>query len=240
MQLLVSVRDPEEASAALAGGADVIDAKEPARGALGAVTRDVLGAIAVRVAGARPISAALGDATDEAIVETDGRACAAAGVSFVKIGAAGIGGPAQLRLLLAAARRGTRGGSTRERCDVVAVAYADASRVGSLDPLSVLRAAVAAGAGGVLLDTADKRGPGLRHVMTAAAIAAWVAAARGEGLFVALAGQLRLEDLRFVQDAGADIAGVRGAACDGGRTGRIERTKVRALLESYAGIGARV
>ena len=34
--LLVSVRSADEAIAALAGGADVIDVKEPNRGALGA------------------------------------------------------------------------------------------------------------------------------------------------------------------------------------------------------------
>ena len=37
MHLLVSVRNAEEAAAALAGGADVIDAKDPAAGALGPV-----------------------------------------------------------------------------------------------------------------------------------------------------------------------------------------------------------
>ena len=41
MQLLVSVTDAIEAAAALDGGADIIDAKDPASGALGAVTVDV-------------------------------------------------------------------------------------------------------------------------------------------------------------------------------------------------------
>ena len=48
MRLLVSVRSAEEVAAALAGGADIIDAKEPARGSLGAVTATVLSAIAAR------------------------------------------------------------------------------------------------------------------------------------------------------------------------------------------------
>jgi uncharacterized protein (UPF0264 family) len=34
MRLLVSVAGPDDARAALAGGADVIDAKDPGRGAL--------------------------------------------------------------------------------------------------------------------------------------------------------------------------------------------------------------
>jgi hypothetical protein len=46
---------------------------------------------------------------------------------------------------------------------------------------------------------------------------------------VALAGKLQADDLAFVRDAGADIAGVRGAACDGARTGRVSAEKVRQL-----------
>ena len=38
MQLLVSVRSAVEVAPALAGGADIIDAKEPDRGSLGAVS----------------------------------------------------------------------------------------------------------------------------------------------------------------------------------------------------------
>src|SRR5205823_6162635 len=58
MRLLVSVRGSVEARAAVAGGADVIDAKDPARGPLGAVRRDRLAAIRLAVGAARPVSAA--------------------------------------------------------------------------------------------------------------------------------------------------------------------------------------
>ena len=53
MRLLVSVATPEEASAALAGGADVIDAKDPTF-ALGAVSLDILHAIHAICAGHGP------------------------------------------------------------------------------------------------------------------------------------------------------------------------------------------
>src|SRR5256886_12111882 len=68
MRLLVSVRGSVEARAAVAGGADVIDAKDPARGALGPVRRDRLAAIRRAGGAARPVSAALGDAGDDAMV----------------------------------------------------------------------------------------------------------------------------------------------------------------------------
>jgi (5-formylfuran-3-yl)methyl phosphate synthase len=65
--------------------------------------------------------------------------------------------------------------------------------------------------------------------MTPIALARWVAQAHDAGLLVALAGKLTADDLSFVRDAGADIAGVRGAACDGGRTGRVSSDKVAQL-----------
>src|SRR5437660_1587880 len=51
MQLLISVAGPAEARAALRGGADVIDAKDPRRGALGPVSLQRLAAIRAAVAG---------------------------------------------------------------------------------------------------------------------------------------------------------------------------------------------
>src|SRR2546427_5313283 len=69
MQLLISVAGPADARAALLGGADVIDAKDPRHGALGPVTLHRLAAIRAAVGGARPLSAALGDAADEDAID---------------------------------------------------------------------------------------------------------------------------------------------------------------------------
>ena len=66
MRLLVSVASPDDAREAVAGGADIIDAKDPGMGALGAVSLTRLGDIREVVGGARPLTAALGDAVDEA------------------------------------------------------------------------------------------------------------------------------------------------------------------------------
>ena len=65
--------------------------------------------------------------------------------------------------------------------------------------------------------------------LNANALAAWVAAGHSRGLTVALAGQLTIDDLSPVLDTGADIAGVRGAACEGGRSSRISAERVNAL-----------
>lgn len=233
MQLLVSVTSPAEALAALAGGADVVDAKDPAAGALGAVTLPTLRDIHAAVAGGRPLTAALGDAAVEAETERAARAFAAAGAALVKVGFAGISDPARATALAAAAVRGAADGSS-EAGGVVVVAYADAARVASPSPDASLDVATRAGARGVLLDTADKRGPGLRELQAPAALAAWVAEAHARGLLVAVAGKLALHHLSYARDAGADIVGVRGAACDGGRAGRIDVGRVRDLRAALA------
>jgi uncharacterized protein (UPF0264 family) len=90
MQLLVSVRNGYEAQAALDGGTDVIDAKEPLAGALGRVELSAFELIVAGVAGRRPISAALGDLHDERMARNEAHRFAQAGAAFVKAGFAGI------------------------------------------------------------------------------------------------------------------------------------------------------
>jgi uncharacterized protein (UPF0264 family) len=233
MRLLVSVSSADEASAALAGGADIIDAKNPLIGPLGPVTADVLDEIHTAVAGLRLVTAALGDVAHEAETERAAAAFCSAGAALVKIGFAGISDPRRVEALTAAAVRGARAGAAGTG-GVVAVAYADADRASSLPSVRFAVLAARAGASGLLLDTADKAGPGLRGLISPVALAEWVGEAHDAGLLVALAGKLGPDDLKFVRDAGADIAGVRGAACDDGRTGRVTAERV-ALLRALCG-----
>ena len=124
MRLLVSVANAAEASAALAGGADLIDAKDPAAGALGAVSPQVFRDIHASVAGERPVTAALGDAAGEKQIERAATAFAGAGARLVKIGFAGIVSADRVGALTAAAVRGAGAGAGgRGPCGVVAVAY---------------------------------------------------------------------------------------------------------------------
>jgi uncharacterized protein (UPF0264 family) len=228
MRLLVSVPNAQEACVALAAQADVIDAKDPAGGALGPVSLEVLKAILAAVNGERAVTAALGDATDEATTERAAFQYAAAGAALVKVGFGGIRDSHRLEGLAAAAARGAHAGS-RGRGGVVAVGYVDADHASSPAREALLAASIRAGMRGVLLDTVNKRGPGLRDLLAAVNLADWVTRAHDAGLLVALAGKLRPEDLSFVRDAGADIAGVRGAACVGGRSGRVSAERVRRL-----------
>jgi uncharacterized protein (UPF0264 family) len=221
MQLLVSVADPSEARAALAGGADVVDAKDPRRGALGAVAPQRLRAICDAVGTDRPVSAALGDATGAVPIGRAAQAAVDAGVTYVKVGFRGIGSPARVRHLAAAAGAG---GAVQ----LILVGYADWERANGPRPALVLEVAAAVGATGVLMDTAFKEA-GLFDLVPRDTVETWVAQARAAGLLAALAGGLEGPDLPTARAVGADIVGVRGAACHGGRNGRVSVSRVAAL-----------
>jgi uncharacterized protein (UPF0264 family) len=79
------------------------------------------------------------------------------------------------------------------------------------------------------VDTADKGGPPLSALAPRVALAALVGRARTAGLLTALAGRLTIADVGFAARTGADVIGVRGAACDGGREGRVSAERVAAL-----------
>jgi uncharacterized protein (UPF0264 family) len=234
MQLLVSVSDAAEAAAALDGGADIVDAKDPDSGPLGPVTLDAFEAIRHHVAGARPLSAALGDPADEPDAHRMAGAFARSGARFVKVGFLAAGDASDVRRLLTAtvngAADGTRGDVTGSAA--IAVAYADHQSI--VTPWQLIDIACHTGATGILLDTANKSGPGLLSLLPSEALRQWVHEASSSGLLVAIAGRLSHDDVMRVSDCGADIVGVRGAACVGGRTGRVSAEHVRRLKNVFA------
>src|SRR5262249_54305435 len=60
-RLLVSVRSAAEAIAAVEGGADLIDIKEPSHGSLGRADDAAVTAVLQAVGGRKPVSAAFGE-----------------------------------------------------------------------------------------------------------------------------------------------------------------------------------
>jgi (5-formylfuran-3-yl)methyl phosphate synthase len=240
MRLLVSVRSAAEVGAAVAGGADIVDAKDPAAGSLGAVSGRVLREIALSLPAGVPLSIALGEPKDVAALEAamavlHGPAPRPSRV-YVKIGlsAAGDRAEALLSALVDLASR------TPIRPSVVAVAYADYVAAGAPAPGTVARLAAAAGADGVLLDTWGKDGGDLFQHLAEPAIHAWIEQVRAAGLLVALAGSLSIKGVRAVAEWPADIVGVRGAACVGGRTGVVSEGRVAELKAAlFQGAAAR-
>jgi uncharacterized protein (UPF0264 family) len=233
LQLLVSVRSADEVGPALAGGADIIDAKEPERGSLGAVDRDVLSRILHRVPDDCGVSVALGDVTRAEQVRAAVRGLELAqrpSPTYLKLGFAGVRSPGQVGRLIQIAVSITRGMAASPR--IVAVAYADPEGAGTVRPALIPPLAEAAGAAGVLLDTHGKDGRGLLEWLPSGALRDWVALAHQAGLLAALAGSLRPRDLALVSRAKPDVVGVRGAACSGGRRGRVSEDRVRRFRQA--------
>jgi hypothetical protein len=236
----VSVRDAAEARAALRGGAEVLDAKEPSAGPLGACTPAILRAIAAErdnLRGGRrvPLSAALGDARvlrgDAGRLASEAAAC---GLDYLKVGLDGIAGEdgavALLRAVAAAAAPGVR---------VIAAAYADTAAGDSLPPRSLPRVARRAGISGCLIDTSLKDGRTLLDHMMPADLSVFVAACRSRGLLCALAGSLAAAHLPLLAAIGPDFIGVRGALCDSGRAGRLDPERLSALRAALRAAGPR-
>jgi (5-formylfuran-3-yl)methyl phosphate synthase len=234
MRLLVSVRSAGEVAAAVAGGADIVDAKEPTAGSLGPVSGRVLREIARCVPAGVPFSVALGEPKNVAGLEAAMAALheLTPGPSrvYVKVGlsATGDGATALLAALVDLASR------MAIRPSVIAVAYADYVAAGAPAPETVVRIAAATGAAGVLLDTWGKDGGDLFHHLAEPALRGWIGQARATGLLVALAGSLSIDGVRAAADLPADIVGVRGAACIGGRAGTVSQGRVAELKAALA------
>lgn len=183
---------------------------------------------------APPLSVALGDASLPPAGPGPGTyalaawAAAAAGAAYIKIGLRGAMTEADATALIAAVARGARGAGASVR--VIVGGFADAAAIGALPPACLPAVAAAAGADGVLVDTARKDGRRLLDWLDPATIGRLIAEARRRGLLVGLAGSLRAEDLPAVAALGPDLIGVRGAACAGGRReGPLDPVRVAAL-----------
>jgi (5-formylfuran-3-yl)methyl phosphate synthase len=222
-ELLVSVRSPAEAEVALAGGAALIDVKEPDRGSLGRASDATIAAVCERVAGRRPVSAALGELRAAPTVP-------AVGLAYAKWGLSGCLGRPGWQLRLAEA-----GGTLR--CAVrgaqpVAVSYADWQQARAPQPEDVAAFACEQRWGVFLLDTWVKNGATLLDWLTPRAIDRLCRLCRTAGVRVALAGALGLEHMRRLQAVEPDWFAVRGAVCRRHcRTEAIDMHRVRELVQ---------
>lgn len=228
MKVLISPTSLEEAEAVLAGGADIIDIKNPAEGSLGASFPWVIRGVADLVRG-RPVtlSATLGD-----LPYKPGTAALAAlgaihaGARYIKAGLYGTRDYGEALDVMSAVARTCR--EADPALLPVAAGYADYRRFGGLDPLTVVRVAKDSGAALVMLDTAIKDGTSLLDALSEGEIAGFLAAARAAGLATALAGSLRASHLGLLGRLGVDVVGIRGAVCrQGDRLTQIEAGLVK-------------
>jgi dihydroneopterin aldolase len=197
---LASVTGLQEAEIALARGADIIDLKDPAQGALGALDLATVRATITGIAGRRPASAVIGDLP----MEPDAIATAAefmtdTGVDYVKVGLF----PDEkrqdcIRALAPLARR----------IKIVGVMFADCEPDAALLPLMA-----ECGFAGAMLDTARKSAGRLLDHADLAALGAFVRSCRAHALLAGLAGSLEAPDVPRLLLLAPDYLGFRGALC---------------------------
>jgi len=218
--LLVSVRSDEEATEAIAGGATIIDVKEPLHGSLGCASPDVIAKVAGVVGQDRPWTMACGELRDGGsfILEHLRRTLAmlpasAVPPAAVKIGLAGMAGAdwrRDVQTLFSELPLGP------ER---VIVAYADWASVMAPTPEEVIQAAVSNGCATLLIDTADKSARGLLSLAPAGQVGGWLSLARREGLQVALAGRITIDEIDAAVALRPDVVALRSAVCSNGAFG---------------------
>jgi uncharacterized protein (UPF0264 family) len=229
--LLVSVRSTAEASAALAGGADLIDVKEPSRGSLGRADDQVIAAVVREVAGRRPVSAAVGDVCDLTGPYSN------AGVSYWKLGLGGCARQPE-RFWKAIVRNGSGSASkTPVFHNMALVAYADWQRADAPPPAMVLALARAQHCGGIVVDTFRKDGSGLLHWLTLPELTRLCDHCRADGMHVALAGSLGAREIAVLAHLRPTWFAVRGAACLlGQREEAVDEERVRQLANLVHGV----
>ena len=233
LKLLISPVDKKEALEAIRGGADIIDVKNPKEGPLGASFPWVIRQIRTITPRKIELSCTLGDVPNlPGTVSLAALGAASLGVNYIKAGLYGLKTKEEAVYLMQNVVKSVK--DVDSSIKVVATGYADANRVGSVDPMLIPQIARAAECDLAMLDTAVKDGKNLFSCLSADQLSAFVDETHGYGLKAALAGSLKKENLPALCALGVDVIGVRGAVCTGGDRvkGRITYEKVRALVQA--------
>ena len=228
MRLLVSPINAVEAEAAMAGGADILDVKNPREGSLGANFPWVIRSVAEVAAGRVPVSATIGDFDFKpGTASLAALGAAFSGADYIKVGLLKIRDRDEAAEMLRPLVRSVKEFDANKR--LVAAAYSDASRVGSISPMDLPEVAAECGADVVMVDTAIKDGKSTFEFMTESEISDFIALGHDLGMEVAIAGTIKFADLALLKRVDPEIIGVRGAVCGGDRTGEIKEELVRRM-----------
>ena len=232
LKLLVSPINEAEAVEAIVGGADIIDVKNPKEGSLGANYPWVIRRIKEITPKHLPVSCTLGEVPNlPGSISLASLGAASLGVDYVKVGLYGLKTPDDAVFLLQNVVKAAK--ECNPKVKVVAAGYADAERIGSINPMLIPGIVNKAHADVAMIDTSTKDGKTLLDYLSEKQLKEFVDSAHNFGLEVALAGSLRRQDLAVIYRLGADIAGVRSAVCT--NNDRVGGTIKRSLvMESVA------
>lgn len=229
MRLMISVVSVVEAREAMLGGAEILDVKNPAEGSLGAQSPRVIREIKNLSSGKVEVSAAIGDMPNlpgtAALAALGAALC---GADYVKVGLHGPRNEVEAATLLREVHLAVKELTT----SVIAAGYADFRRAGALNPDCLPRVAASAGVKGCLLDTAIKDGHTLFDFLNPKALRSLAEQAHAAGLLFGLAGALLEKDLSLARELGADVVGLRTAACrNNQRSGPLEAAYIQRLRQ---------
>jgi uncharacterized protein (UPF0264 family) len=228
MRLLVSPMNLEEAKAAMNGGADILDVKNPKEGSLGANFPWAIKAVKELASGKIPVSATIGDLEFKpGTASLAALGAAVSGADFIKAGLLGVKENAQAEEMLTGIVRAVKDFDVRKM--VVAAGYSDYARAGTISPLLLPEAAAATGADLVMVDTAIKDGRSTFEFMSEQELSDFINAGHENGLQVAIAGNVGFEHLDLIKSINPDILGVRGVVCGGDRKSSIKADLVEKL-----------
>jgi len=234
-ELMISVMNGEEALAALEGGADIIDIKNPAEGALGAPAPATIQEVRLRLQEKKPYSVALGEFPGK----PGAAALAALGSAhfqpaFIKIAFIPHTCPDDIIETLQAIKK-SLSLETKKLISLVSVTYADTLRYASWDLDDFTAISKEGGADGCLIDTWEKKNKSLLNYVSLEKIAQFIESCHRLQLFCGLAGSLTLSDIKELSQMEADIIGVRSAVCGGDRLrGTVSARAVKELKELIA------
>jgi (5-formylfuran-3-yl)methyl phosphate synthase len=225
MRLLVSPMSVEEARTAIAGGADILDVKNPKEGSLGANFPWVIRTVAGLAEGRLPVSATIGDLEYKpGTASLAALGAAASGADYIKAGLLGVKTADQAEEMLMGIVRAVKEFDARKK--VVASAYSDFKPV---SPMELPAAAKKAGADVVMVDTAVKDGRSTFEFMSEDDLRDFISLGHRQGLDVAIAGTIGFQHLNMLKRLEPDIIGVRGIVCGGDRKSCIRADLVEQL-----------
>lgn len=221
-QLLVSVRNADEARLALDAGAGLIDVKEPSRGPLGMPDSSVVREVVTVVGGRVAVSVALGELLE---ISAPVGPIIPAGVGYAKLGLSGCGDRRDWVERWEAVLEAYPPGVRR-----VAVVYADWQACRCPAPETIVAAASGQRCEALLVDTFDKSKGRLLDHWSLADLRQFVERVRSAGMAIVLAGSLDAAALTPVLSLEPDWIAVRGAVCRGGREGQLDAALARTLV----------
>jgi uncharacterized protein (UPF0264 family) len=221
-KMLASVNSVAEALLVLNAQVDIIDLKQPASGALGALNTELVLEIVEKIAGRCPVSTTVGDLPMQPeLIFNAVKAMAKTGVDYVKIGFFPDGDSFAVAEKLSELAKTYR---------LIAVLFADTQPDFALIP-----ALKTAGFKGVMLDTMNKQQGSLTQVMSLSDIEQFINLAQTQALLCGLAGSLKLADIAILKPFQADYLGFRGALCiEQQRTGQLDSSAISQIKRAIS------